>query len=94
MYASFSADCNVALLLRLSYELQLRSLMERCESYVFNSIDRFDRQRLFELAKTIARCDKRSDVMQKLIARLALLHRPELQAFCFDEMPGLFALLY
>uniref|UniRef100_A0A914VR04 Uncharacterized protein n=1 Tax=Plectus sambesii TaxID=2011161 RepID=A0A914VR04_9BILA len=61
--------------------------MERCEAHVYNSIDRFDRQRLFELTKTLAVCDKKSDVMRLLIARLALLHRPELQAFNFDEVP-------
>ncbi|TKR76449.1 hypothetical protein L596_017584 [Steinernema carpocapsae] len=81
-------EANIAVVIDMSCQFEVEPVMRRCEEFVARRIGQLDRQRLFQLTKTLSRCDRFNNTMTLLVDKMAQMPDHDLSTMQFSQIPG------
>ncbi|CAI4232099.1 unnamed protein product [Auanema sp. JU1783] len=79
---------NVPLVLRFATQYDMDPVIARCDRFITQNVATLDRKRLFQVTRTLSRCDHNVTSMSVLVNRLASIKEDSLVEMNFNEMPG------
>ncbi|KAK0414790.1 hypothetical protein QR680_011617 [Steinernema hermaphroditum] len=81
-------EANIAIIIDMACNFEVEPVMRRCEEFVARRIGQLDRQRLFQLTKTLSQCDRYNSTMTLLVDKMARMPDHDLSTMQFSQIPG------